>query len=828
MKRSKTHSQPTSKRTSKKSTSRKLASEKYSSGKKRGSRRRGIRAFVYTIGGLFLTGAVLAVVGYFVLLRMTPISIAKLTATPQPTVIYDASGKVYEKIGTPQTTLSYGDIPKNLQNAIVATEDHNFWTGSSVDLKSILRSVVVDITTNSTSQGASTIEDQLAKIVFLNDNKTLSYKLKEIAMGVHIDQDFTKQEILTMYLNKVFLGENTVGVGQAAMRYFGIDLAHDSNQLTLAQAALLAGLPQAPSAYDPLKHPAAARERRNQVLENMVKYGYITEQQAEAAEAQPLGASYHSLPDSTWDTHPLFTNVLFDYASKNGISAQQLLQGGLKVYTTIQPNVQQAVEDVFWSGQYDSDFPGPVDGAAVFVDPATGGIMGAAGSRKQDYTPLGMDRIYSNSSPGSSIKPIMEYAPAIESGQWGPDSILDNAPQDFGGGYVPQNWEGVDGPAKVTLQYALQESQNVASVWLLQQIGLQTGTSFAMKDGIKLTEQDRQHLGVAIGGMQYGVNPVEMAQAYEPFDNNGVQMKVHLINQIVNQVGQTIYQFQPQSKTIMSPQTAATMTSLMEDVVNAGTGTSAQVPGWGVAGKTGTVQYDTGLNGDHPNWIRDAWFDGYTPNMVGSIHIGYDVSSPEHHMTMSPLDPSANAAKIFSDIVRLAEAGETPEQFNLTSASSTPSTSGQIANTTAPGNNTTNATANATANATSNATDNSSSTSIGNTTDNDTTAPSTGDDGSGDASNGTGTTPGNTTTPPPTGGSTGGGTTPPTTGSGSTGGSSGAGGSGTTGGSGGSTSGGGSSGTGGGAPTTGSTSSGTGTGTSAGSGESSGSDSTSE
>lgn len=273
MKRSKTHSQPTSKRTSKKSTSRKLASEKYSSGKKRGSRRRGIRAFVYTIGGLFLTGAVLAVVGYFVLLRMTPISIAKLTATPQPTVIYDASGKVYEKIGTPQTTLSYGDIPKNLQNAIVATEDHNFWTGSSVDLKSILRSVVVDITTNSTSQGASTIEDQLAKIVFLNDNKTLSYKLKEIAMGVHIDQDFTKQEILTMYLNKVFLGENTVGVGQAAMRYFGIDLAHDSNQLTLAQAALLAGLPQAPSAYDPLKHPAAARERRNQVLENMVKYG---------------------------------------------------------------------------------------------------------------------------------------------------------------------------------------------------------------------------------------------------------------------------------------------------------------------------------------------------------------------------------------------------------------------------------------------------------------------------------------------------------------------------------------------------------------------------
>ena len=592
-----------------------------------------------------------------------PVNLSKLTSAPKPTIVYDRSGAVYMKIGQDPISLRYEQIPKSLQDALVATEDHNFWTESSIDYRSILRSIYVDILTGSASQGASTIAEQLAKIVYLNDNKTLSYKLREIWLGVQIERHFTKQKILTMYLNKVFLGENTVGVYQAAMRYFGINLVRDPNGLTLDEAAILAGLPQAPTAYDPLIHPQAARTRRNEVLQNMVKYGYITQQQASAAQRQPLGVKYHSIPSQSWDTHPLFTNVLFDYATKNGVTPQQLLNGGLKIYTTIDPKVQSAVHSVFWTGKYDSDFPGPVEGAAVFLDPKTGGLLGVAGSRQQGYVPFGLDRIYSNSSPGSSIKPIMEYAPAIQSGNWGPTSILDNQPQDFGDGYVPQNWEGPSGPAKVTLQYGLEWSQNIASVWLLKEIGLQTGVDFALKDGIPLTQQDRQQLGIAIGGMQYGVNPLEMAQAYEAFDNHGVQIKAHLINKVVNQDGQTIYQFHPSPTVVMTPATATTMTRLMQDVVDYGTGTAALVPGWGVAGKTGTVQYSAGLNSSVPNWIRDAWFDGYTPNLVGSIHIGYDTSSPQHHMTMYPLDPSANAAKIFGDIVGLAEQGSVAEQF---------------------------------------------------------------------------------------------------------------------------------------------------------------------
>ena len=535
---------------------------------------------------------VLFTVAFFALVELTPIDLSKLTATPQPTIVYDRYGSVYMKIGTSvPTDLNYNQLPKNLVNAVVATEDHSYWSSPSIDLIGILRATFVDLLSGSATEGASTIQEQLAKIVYLNDDKTLSYKIHEILLGAKLNQYFTKQEILAMYLNKVYLGENTVGVEQAALRYFGVNLARGQT-LTLDQAALLAGLPQAPSAYDPILHPQAALRRRNIVLQNMVKYGYITQQQASAAEKQPLDVKYHALPADSWNTHPLFTNFLFDYAERHGITPQQLLQGGLKVYTTVDPKVQQAIHTVFWSKNYNGDFPGPtsgtvVEGAAVFVDPKTGGILGAAGSREQGFSKLGLDRVYTDSSPGSSIKPIMEYAPAIQSGKWTPTSILDNQPHDFGGGYIPQNWNSSTAPNKVTLQYALQWSQNVASVWLLQQIGINTGADFAERDGIRLTNQDRQHLGIAIGGMTYGVSPIEMAQAYEPFDNNGVQVQVHLITDIINEDGQVIYKYSPTTKVVMSPHTAEVMTRLMQDVVDFGTGQAAKVANWGVAGKTG-------------------------------------------------------------------------------------------------------------------------------------------------------------------------------------------------------------------------------------------------
>ncbi len=508
----------------------------------------------------------------------------------------------------------------------MAIEDHNFWNSSSIDFRGILRSAFIDLWSQSYAQGGSTIQEQLAKIVYLTQKKTLSRKFQQIVLGVQINRHFTKPEILAMYLNRVYLGEGATGVEQAAEVYFGVDLAK-GQKLTLDQEALLAGLPQAPSAYDPLQYPKAALQRRNEVLAAMAKYGYISESQAQKAEAAPLGVTKaHKLPGDIWQTHPLLAQFLLDYADQNGISSQALMQGGLKVYTTIDPKVQNAIQTVFWdSPNYDGHFAPAVDGtpvpaAAVFVDPQTGGILGAAGAHGGNPAAVhGLDRAFEYGQPGSSIKPILDYGPALETGKWTPNSILDNAPQNFGTAtnpYIPQNDEP-NQPTRVTMAYALKYSENIAAVWMLQQIGISTGMQYAESDGIQFTKKDASTLGIAIGGMQKGVTPVQMAQAYEAFDNQGIQEQEHLFTRIVNADGQTIYSYQPVAKRIWSAQTAAWMTQMLMGVVEGGTGSGAAVPGWDVAGKTGTVQYDTGLTGSHPNWIRLAWFDGYTPNMVG-------------------------------------------------------------------------------------------------------------------------------------------------------------------------------------------------------------------
>jgi len=608
--------------------------------------------------------------GVFVLVvELYPFNAGKLTPSTSPTIIYDVNGNKYASIAGPGSDdLSSNQIPKNLQDALVSIEDHNFWNSSSVDAKGLLRAAFVDLWSRQLAQGGSTIQEQLAKIVYLTDKKTFQRKIEQIVLGVQINRYFTKQEILSMYLNRVYLGDGATGVEQASQRYFGIDLRKNPQKLTLNEAALLAGLPQAPSAYDPLVNPSAAKQRRNEVLEAMAKYGYISEATAKKTEAEKLPVTKaHSISGDIWESNPLFAQFLFDYANQSGIDPTLLTQGGMKVYTTINPQVQNAIDTVFLNPAYKGYFAPSVNGqavpaAAVFVNPATGGITGAAGSHTVADV-HGLDRAFEDGQPGSSIKPILDYGPALETGKWGPNSILNNTPHDFGGGYTPQNDEP-NQPARVTMSYALKESENVAAVWMLQQIGINTGKAFAEKDGIQFAPSDNT-LGIAIGGMAHGVTAYQMAQAYEPFAAQGVQQKEHLITRIVNDNGDTVYSFQPQAKQIMSAKTAAVMTQMLMGVVSGGTGTGAQVPGWDVAGKTGTVQYDAKLTGPHSSWLKLAWFDGYTPNLVGSIYMGWNndgQGNPAYHTTGYQ---SYQCSQIFGLITRLAEQGVTPQHFNF-------------------------------------------------------------------------------------------------------------------------------------------------------------------
>ena len=282
--------------------------------------------------GIAVAVAVVAFVAVFLaLVQFVPFDAGKLQNSLNPTIVYANNGSVLFKIsGSGGSDIPYQDIPTDLRNAIVATEDHSFWNSSSVDVRGVLRAAFVDLWSRSLAQGGSTIQEQLAKIVYLNDQKTFGRKIKQVVLGVQIDRHFTKPEILDMYFNRVYLGEDTVGVEEAAQRYFGIDL-RTQHKLTLAQAALLAGLPQAPSAYDPLQYPQAARTRRNEVLQNLVKYGYISTAQAAKAERQPLGVSYHSLgANDPWDAQPLLMNFLNDYLQNHMRSGDSVTPGATR------------------------------------------------------------------------------------------------------------------------------------------------------------------------------------------------------------------------------------------------------------------------------------------------------------------------------------------------------------------------------------------------------------------------------------------------------------------------------------------------------------------
>jgi penicillin-binding protein 2A len=573
---------------------------------------------------------------------------SKLEQIKGPTIVKDSEGQVVMKIQPPgpqDTPLS--EIPLNLQHAVIAVEDARFYENNGIDFRALLRALYYDIIHRSAAQGASTIPEQLAKIVYLKDDKSISYKIKEIIYGIDIEKSFTKDQILDFYLNEVFLGQGATGVSEAARVYFDKPVS----QLDLAECALLAGLPQAPSYYNPYVNKEAALERRNLVLKRMLDQNYITESQYEQAVREPIRLSQGSINDSVPPEFRYYRDYLYEEADRIGIGASVLAEGGVTVYTTLDPKLQKAAYDAY---QHSSYFPPNMHGemvqsGAVFLNPKTGGIKAIIGARGE-YVARGLDHATQiHRSPGSAIKPLVVYGPAIATGRYSGDSLLydDHGSYDVNG-YVVHDWDGgkhttVDG--KLTLREALAQSYNVPAVWLLQQLGVDTGIRFAEKAGLAFSDVDYQHLGVALGDISKGTNPLQMADAYSSFVNNGQRIEAHAITQIVNADGSVIYDANPKTYDVMSPGVAHAMTALLENNVVNGIAKAARVPGWDVAGKTGSTQYED-TSGD-----TDVWFCGFTSNVVGAIWMGFDNTDANHYIP-GWTGGSAMPARLFSVILR--------------------------------------------------------------------------------------------------------------------------------------------------------------------------------
>lgn len=565
-----------------------------------------------------------------------------------PTRIIDMNGKAASQISSVKMEpVTLKEIPLVLQQAIVSVEDKRFFKHTGVDVLGILRAAFRNVKEGGTAEGGSTITQQLAKNVFLSGEKTLSRKMTEAAYALKIESSYDKEKILEMYLNQIYFGEGQWGIKRAAKKYFGKAPA----ELTLVESAMLAALPKAPSRYSPYRNKELTLDRRNLVLSLMREEDYITDAAYNKAISEPIRVIDQApKTNSLLGKYPSYTDAVIDEAiQKYGFTERQILAGNLKIYTQLDPNIQKAMETVYSN---DSLFPASstdqlVQSGAVILDPYTGGVRGIVGQRGEHVFRGFNHATQLERQPGSVFKPLMVYAPALGKG-YKPSSILYDGPLDING-YKPRDWDNST-RGQVSLHEAVIKSWNIPAVWLLNEIGIQAGKTFVKHAGIPLEKEDNS-LSLALGGLSKGVSPLQIAQAFSVFPNLGQLRPAHLIVQITDSQGDVLVEAEESISTVMSQENAYTMTELLQDVIKEGTGLKAalQRP---TAGKTGTTQLPdiaefNGIEGGS----KDAWFAGYSPELVVAVWMGYDATDRENYLTTSG---GQYPAVLFKEMMTLA------------------------------------------------------------------------------------------------------------------------------------------------------------------------------
>lgn len=571
------------------------------------------------------------------------------------TLIYDDQGVMIGGLHAEEnrTEITLDKVPQDFINAIVATEDEDFYHHHGVNFKGIARAVVINITSGDlTGQGASTITQQLARNAFLTLDKQWERKVKEIILAFKLESNYSKDEILSMYMNKINFGAGAYGVQAAANTYFGKNV----EDLDLGESSLLAGLPQSPNGYSPFQYYDKAKARQRQVLNRMVVCGFIDQATADQAFATPLEFNKVQSADKRYG---YYLDAVIDEALQ--IFKQKELKedpddliyrSGFKIYTSMDSDLQSYAEQLYADP---ANFPAESKGgellqsAFVLMDHSNGQVKAIMGGRNYEVR-RGFNRATSAyRQPGSAIKPIAVYSPALENG-FMPYYVLDDSPISFkmtGSVWSPKNYDG-QYRGLVTMRTAVQWSINTYAVQLLDQVGIRTSFDFARSMGLELVDTPGTNdLGLAplsLGGLTHGATPLQMAAAYGAIANGGVYVKPHFIERIVDGQGVEIYSLQREDRRVMSPQTSWLMGHMMKTVVTSGTGTNAQVPNVATAGKTGTSEE-----------YKDSWFCGFTPGYSVAVWMGYD----EKH-TMTNIYGGGFPAKIFRSMLQKAHAKHNP------------------------------------------------------------------------------------------------------------------------------------------------------------------------
>ena len=541
------------------------------------------------------------------------------------TIIYDKDGNQAGSLtGQKGTYVELDAISENLQNAVVATEDRSFYKNSGINYGRFFLAIL----TAGRSGGGSTITQQLAKNAYLSQDQTVERKAKEFFLALEINKKYSKKEILTMYLNNAYFGNGIWGIEDASKKYFGVS----ASELTLDQSAVLAGMLKGPEIYNPLYSVENATNRRNTVLQNMVAAGYIDQATADQSAAvdihgQLIDAYEGKSEDYRYPSY--FDAVINEAVNEYGLTEEDIIKNGYRIYTEMDQNYQASMQVIYDNVDL---FPVAEDGTraesgSVALDPKTGGVRAIVGRVASDQDVGFRSYNYATQSarsPGSTIKPLVVYSPAVADG-WSTNKELDNTTKVYGS-YTVDNYGGIQGSPTVPMYQALAESLNLPAVATANELGLNTVFDYGTKFGLNMDKVDRS-LGVALGS---GVttNPLQMAQAYGTFANDGVMNDAHLITKIENASGQVVKSHSQKSKRVLSSSANKKMTNMMLGTFTNGTGVNAAPYGYTMAGKTGTTETDF-----NPDLSGDQWVIGYTPDVVISQWLGFPKTDETHYLT---------------------------------------------------------------------------------------------------------------------------------------------------------------------------------------------------
>ena len=559
------------------------------------------------------------------------LSESKLVATTS-SKIYDSKNELIADLGDERrVNAQSSDIPTDLVNAIVSIEDHRFFNHRGIDSIRIAGAFLRNLRSNSGLQGGSTLTQQLIKLTYFSTStadQTLSRKIQEAWLAIQLERTATKQEILTYYINKVYMSNANYGMQTAAENYYGKDL----KDLSIPQLALLAGMPQAPNQYDPYSHPEAALERRNLVLSEMQKQGYLTAEQYETAINTPITDGLQSL--KSVNSYPQYMDnylkeVIDQVQQETGYN---LLTTGMEVYTNVDPKVQKHLWDVYNTDQYVNYPDDDIQAASTIVDVSNGKVIAQLGSRHQaSNVSFGTNQaVETNRDWGSTMKPITDYAPALEYDIYDSTAyMLKDVPYNFPGTSTPvYNWDrGYYG--NITLQTAIQQSRNVPAVETLDRVGLDKAKKFLNGLGIDyptMVYANAISSNTTESGKQYGASSEKMAAAYAAFANGGIYHKPMYINKVVFSDGSS-KEFSDQGTRAMKETTAYMMTEMMKTVLYSGIGRDAYISWLPQAGKTGTSNYTDEEIENHIKTSQfvapDEMFVGYTRKYSMAVWTGY-------------------------------------------------------------------------------------------------------------------------------------------------------------------------------------------------------------